>query len=64
MTKIKYTGPQSVNKIMDMAGTRGINNSRDGLYVCRDGVMLKFRRGENVVVWDNGKITREKEDIV
>jgi hypothetical protein len=64
MKKIKYDGPGSVEEIMAAAGTMGINNSPEGLYVFRDGLMIKFKRGDTAVCWPNGKITREKEEIV
>ena len=60
---IIYRGPKSVRKIMDMVGTKGILNSEDGLYIFRTDPPLRFRKGETVVVWDNGKITKQKEDM-
>ena len=63
MKKIIYNGPNSVNRLMDVAGTTGINNSDYGLWVVRDGVVLNFKKGDTICVYPNGKITKLKEEI-
>lgn len=63
MTKIIYNGPNSVHRLMDVAGTTGINNSDCGLWVFRDGITLHFLIGETICIHKNGKITKLKEEM-
>ena len=48
---LQYTNPESVHKIMDVIGTKGVNNSPEGLYIIRDEqVHLKLKKREWLVV--------------
>jgi hypothetical protein len=46
--KYIYTTPESVRKIMAKFGTKGFNNSPEGLYYSSGDVSVKFKKGEEV----------------
>jgi hypothetical protein len=57
-----YTDPISVNRIMDMIGTKGVNNSPDRLYIIRDHMLIAMK-GEYIIQYFNKNISIMKEDM-
>jgi hypothetical protein len=60
---IQYTGQLSVHAIMDMNGTRGVNNSEDGLFITTLEGTMKADRGDWVIKGVAGEIYPCKPDI-
>ena len=46
--KLIYTTPESVINIMQKFGSKGFNNTPNGLFYTNDGQMLVFKKGEEV----------------
>ena len=46
--KYIYTTPESVINIMQKFGSKGFNNTPNGLFYTSDGQMLVFKKGEEV----------------
>lgn len=61
---IRYTDPASVEKIMDMIGTKGVLNSPEGLNIFRDerGDCPKIMKGQWVDFVD-GKVRVYRTDL-
>ncbi len=60
---IKYTDVDSVFEIMDTFGSRGINNSDDGLYITTLEGVMKAKKGDWIIRGINGEIYPCKPDI-
>lgn len=60
---IKYTDVDSVLEIIDTFGSRGINNSDDGLYITTLEGVMRATKGDWVIKGINGEIYPCKPDI-
>ena len=55
-TAIQYTTPDSVKEIMDIIGTKGVNNSDDGLWIFRGDGDFKVYKGNYLLIKENGSV--------
>lgn len=58
-----YTDSASVDRIMDMGGTRGINNSPEGLYIHTLEGVMKADKGDWIIKGVSGELYPCKPDI-
>lgn len=62
---VVYTGSTSAKKIREISKNKSVYHTKDqGLRVFQSGQALSFRKGDVVVIWENGKITKEKDDCI
>ena len=62
---IVYTGGASAKKIREASGNSSIYHTKQqGLKVFQSGLALSFQKGEVVHIWDNGKITKQNEEMM
>ena len=60
---VQYTDPFSVEEIMDTFGTRGFNNSEEGLYVIIENAIHKANKTDWILRNHNGKIQIVPDDM-
>lgn len=61
---VKYDGTAaSVDQVMDMAGTRGINNSPEGLYIVTLEGTMRADKGDWIIKGVKGELYPCKPDI-
>lgn len=60
----RYDGtPMSVDKVMDIIGTQGVNNTPDGLCIFRPDAELRAEKGEWVIKSEQGALSLCKPDL-
>ena len=63
-TKIKFTGGTSnVKKIREISQNKRIYKHNDELKVFQGAGIITFQKNENVVIWENNKITKERDGV-
>jgi hypothetical protein len=62
LTILEYTTPKSVHTIMDYIGTKGVNNTENGLCVFSDNNDLKLNKGDWIAVRANHNYVVSKEE--
>jgi len=58
----QYTDPSSVDRIMDMIGTTGVNNSPHGLYIFRGDEMIRVLKREFLIKYKEDRFFTLSED--
>lgn len=63
----QYTNPASVHRIMDLIGTKGVNNTEGGLYIYQSNPRVRLKdhlvnKGQWIVLNDDGIIFVVNDD--